>query len=255
MLRLAITGAAGTVGGMLRGSLAGLADQTRLVDVRSLETGPGEEFLQADVTDLETARRALAGCDACVHLAAIPAEAPFEDILRVNLRGTWAVFEAARLEGCPRIVFASSNHVTGFHPAGERIGPEAPLRPDTYYGASKAFGEALGRLYHDKFGLRVACLRIGTALPRPQEVRHLSTWLSPADLGRLVRACLTSPELGFAIVYGVSHNTRGWWDLEGGRRLGYEPQDDAEAFAGDVADVPVGEFQGGLAFTAPGTTR
>jgi len=252
--RLAITGAAGTVGGMLRRSLAGVAKELRLIDLRPLEPGTGEEFLRGDVTDLGFARRAMAGCDACVHLAGIPVEAPFPDILQANIAGTWAVLEAARREGCHRVVFASSNHVTGFHPAGERIGPGAPPRPDTFYGVSKAAGEALGSLYHDKFGLSVACLRIGTALERPQNRRHLSTWISPGDLGRLVRACLSAPDLGFAVVYGVSRNTRGWWDLESGRRLGYQPEDDAEAYAAEVVDLPVGDFQGGIEFTDPGTT-
>jgi uronate dehydrogenase len=255
MHRLAITGAAGTIGRRLRRSLAGLADELRLIDLRPLEPGPGEDFIQGDIADLATARRALAGCDACLHLAGIPVEAPFPDILHANIEGTWAVLEAARLEGCPRMVLASTNHVTGFHRVGRRIGPEAPVRPDSFYGASKALGEALGSLYHDKFGIRVACLRIGTAEERPQETRHLSTWISPADLDRLVRACLTSPRLDFAIVYGVSQNTRGWWDLESGRNLGFEPEDDAETFAGEVAERPVGDFQGGVEFTGPGTTR
>ena len=252
--RLLITGAAGTVGGMLRDGLRALADELRLLDTRRLEPRPGEEVMEGDIADLSVARRAVAGCDACVHLAGIPVEAPFDQILHGNIEGTWAVFEAARLEGCPRIVFASSNHATGFHRVGDATGPDSPLRPDTYYGVSKVFGEALGRMYHDKFGLRVACLRIGSALARPLERRHLSTWLSPGDLNRLVAACLSSPDLGFAIVYGASANTRGWWDLESGRRLGYAPQDDSEAFAEEVTDRPVGEFQGGPKFTDPGTT-
>jgi uronate dehydrogenase len=252
--RLLITGAAGGVGGLLREGLAGFAEELWLLDLKPITPRAGERALQGDVTDLDLMRTAIRGCEACVHLAGIPVEAPFEEILHANLRGTWTVFEAARREGCPRVVFASSNHATGFYPAGERIGPEQPVRPDTYYGVSKVFGEALGSLYHDKFGLRVGCLRIGTAIARPEETRHLSTWLSPGDLGRLVRACLTSPELGFAIVYGVSRNKRGWWDLEPGRRLGYEPEDDAETYAGDVRAEPVGDRQGGPRFTDPETT-
>jgi len=236
---------------MLRPGLHGVADEMRLADLRPIE---GEKVLIGDVAELAFARRAIAGCDACIHLAAIPVEAPFDQILRSNIQGAWAVFEAARLEGCDRIVFASSNHATGFYPITRHVAPSDPVRPDTYYGASKAFGEALGSLYHDKFGLRVACVRIGSALPRPVDVRHLSTWISPGDLGRLVTACLTSPELGFAIVYGVSRNTRGWWDLEPGRRLGYEPEDDSEQFAADVEPLPAYEFQGGEKFTGPGTT-
>jgi uronate dehydrogenase len=252
--RLVITGAAGGVGTLLRPGVSGVADEVRLVDVKPIAAGEGEVAMQGDVTDLAFARRALAGCDACVHLAAIPVEAPFMEILHSNLLGAWTVFEAARLERCERVVFASSNHATGFYPVGERLSPRDPVRPDTYYGVSKVFGEALGSMYHDKFGLKVACLRIGGARPMPVDERDLSIWLSPGDLGRLVRACLTSPDLGFAIVYGVSNNTRGWWDLDPGRRLGYEPEDDAEVFAAEVVKIPPFEFQGGERFTGPGST-
>jgi uronate dehydrogenase len=252
--RLLITGAGGTVGQVLRDGLRALADELSLLDLQPLQPRSGEEVFQGDVADLAVVRRAMAGCDACVHLAAIATEAPFADILHANFLGTWSVFEAARREGCQRLVFASSNHATGFYPVGQRIGPEYPVRPDTYYGVSKVFGEALGRMYHDKFGLQVACLRIGSATEQPEDARHLSTWLSPGDLTLLVSACLTSPDLGFAIVYGASANHRGWWDLDAGRRLGYEPKDDAEAFAASVRDDPIGEFQGGPKFTEPGTT-
>lgn len=251
MKRLLVTGAAGVVGTMLRAGLDGVAEETRLVDLQPIE---GDEVMVGDITDLAFARRAMAGCDACVHLAAIPVEAPFDQILHSNLRGAWTVFEAARLEGCERIVFASSNHVTGFYPITSHVTTSDPVRPDTYYGVSKVFGEALGSLYHDKFGLRVACIRIGSALPRPVDERHLSTWLSPGDLVRVVTACLTSPDLSFAIVYGVSRNRRGWWDLQPGWRLGYEPQDDSERYAGEVESIAPYEFQGGDKFTSPGST-
>jgi len=253
--RIVVTGAAGGVGTLLRPGLRGVAGEIRLVDLRAIvDAGDGEVGVEGDLTDLAFARRALAGCDACVHLAAIPEEDTFEAILHSNVRTTWTVFEAARLEGCKRIVFASSNHATGFYPVEQRVSITDPVRPDSYYGVSKVFGEALGSLYHDKFGLRVACLRIGGARPKPVDERDLSIWLSPGDLGRLVRACLTSPDLGFAIVYGASQNTRGWWDLEPGRRLGYEPQDDAEVYADEVARIPPFRFQGGEKFTAPDST-
>ena len=252
-VRLLITGAGGTVGSILRTGLRGrLAAEMRLLDLNPITPEIGEEAVLGDITDLAVMRSAISGCDACVHLAAIPVESSFEKILHTNIQGTWAVFEAARLEGCGRVVFASSNHATGYYPIQDRIGPADPVRPDSYYGASKVFGEALGSLYHHKHGMRVACIRIGSALPRPIEERHLSTWLSPGDLVRLVTACLTSPELEFAIVYGASANRRGWWDLEPGRRLGYEPQDDAEAFAGDVEPGPAGKFQGGTFTRADG---
>lgn len=254
MKRLVVTGAAGGVGTLLRPGLGGVADETRLVDLKAVDPAQGEVCVVGDITDLAFARRALDGCQACVHLAAIPTEDTFEAILHSNLRGAWAVFEAARLEGCERIVFASSNHATGFYPVERRIGPNDPVRPDSYYGVSKVFGEALGSLYHDKFGIRVACLRIGGARPKPLDERDLSIWLSPGDLGRLVRACLTSPDLGFAIVYGASRNTRGWWDLDTAQQLGYEPQDDAEDYADQVLRIPEFRFQGGDKFTAEGST-
>lgn len=253
-MKVLVTGAAGSVGTMLRDGLrAGLAPEMRLLDLNPVTPRAGEEFVLGDVTDIAVVRQAISGCDACVHLAAIPVESSFDRILHTNILGTWAVFEAARLEGCRRVVFASSNHATGFYKIHERIGPADAVRPDSYYGASKVFGEALGRLFHDKYGMRVACIRIGSALPRPVDERHLSTWLSKGDLTRVVTACLTSPELGFAIVYGVSANKRRWWDLEPGRTLGYEPQDDAEAFAADVEPGPSDEFQGGT-FTRPAAT-
>ena len=218
-----------------------------LVDRQPIEAGTGEEVHVCDVADPDTIRAAMRGADACVHLAGIAGEAAFPDILRTNIQGAWAVYDAARREDVQRVVFASSNHATGMYPVGAHVTSESAPRPDTYYGASKAFGEALGRMYHDKFGLRVACLRIGTVTDadRPENPRHLSTWLSHADCVRLVRACLTAPQLDFAILYGASANTRGWWDLEPGRTLGYEPRDDAERYAAEVGDAPVGEFQGG----------
>ena len=148
-------------------------------------------------------------------------------------------------------MFASSNHVTGMYPRSDRIGPDDPVRPDTYYGVSKAFGEALGRLYAEKWGVSVVCIRIGTCIERPLDTRHLATWLSPRDAVALFSAAVDAPVV-FSIVYGMSANTRGWWDMTSARALGYEPRDNAEAFAGDVAEDPSEPFgtQGG-AYTDP----
>jgi uronate dehydrogenase len=128
------------------------------------------------------------------------------------------------------------------------VGTEPP-RPDSLYGVTKVYGEALGRLYHDKFGLRVACLRIGSFQERPLDPRMLHTWLSVDDAARLVLACLTSPDLGFAVVYGVSANQRSWWAAAPGARLGYQPHDDAEAFAGELGE-PDGDAPQGAEFAA-----
>jgi uronate dehydrogenase len=145
-------------------------------------------------------------------------------------------------------VLASSGRATGFYRVGERLDGNATPRPDGLYAVTKAFAETLGRMYADKFGLEVVALRIGTFDGRPRTTRDLSTWLSPADAGRLVRAALTGPVDGFLPVYGVSANTRGWWDLP--PALGYVPRDDAEAYAGDVEPDDGIPFQGG-----PNTSR
>jgi uronate dehydrogenase len=179
--RVLITGAAGRLGTILREGLRGRFDALRLLDVASLGPGqPGEELVTADVRDLFAVTDAMDGIDAVIHLAGIPHEDTFERILESNVVGTYHVFEAARRQGCARVVLASSLHVTGFYPAETRIGPDAPPRPDSFYGVGKAFGEALGRLYADKHGIEVLCLRIGTLAERPTTPRHLSTWLSPA---------------------------------------------------------------------------
>lgn len=249
--RVVITGANGSVGTTLRQGLRHRVTTLRLVDVVPIAPGDGEEAITCDVTDLDAMRAAMRDMNACIHLAAISTEAEFPEILRSNIVGTWAVFQAARLEGCRRVVFASSNHVTGFARVGERVDAGSTFRPDTYYGVSKLTGEGIGSLYHDKFGLEVACVRMGTFAERPIEARHLSTWLSPRDCVNLFEACLTAKDLGFSILYGVSRNKRGWWGLREARRLGYEPIDDAENYASEIPEGSPGLYQGGDEFTDP----
>jgi uronate dehydrogenase len=240
-----LTGAAGGIGSRLRAPLRDATSELRLSDVAPLEAEADNETVwPADLTDLDALRAAADGVEAVVHLGGIPEEAPFAEIAAANLTGCFNAYEAARLGGAQRFVFASSNHATGYYDSGHRLVGTEPVRPDTLYGVSKVYGEALGRLYHDKFGLRVACLRIGSFQERPLDPRMLATWLSVADAARLVLACLTSPRLEFEILYGVSANTRSWWAAAPGRRLGYEPQDDAEAFAPELPGAVEGP-QGG----------
>jgi uronate dehydrogenase len=175
-----------------------------------------------------------------IHLAAITREAGFEDIFAGNITTTYSVFEAARRARVRRVVFASSHHVIGFYPRGETVGPDDPVRPDSFYGVSKVFGEALGRLYAEKYGLEVVCLRIGSFAERPTRARQLSIWLSPRDCLQLVRCCLDAPAVGFTVVYGASANTRGWWNDDAAATLGYHPRDNAEEFAAQVEDAPPG---------------
>ena len=227
-----ITGAAGRIGTYLRERLSTSDWQLRLLDIRPFDDD--REVVVADIRDTEALATAMRDVDAVVHLAGIPVEAPLDDILTMNIEGTWRVFDAARRAGVERVVYGGSNHAIGFTPRCELLPVEVPLRPDTNYGVSKAFGESVGRFYADRYGMRVACLRIGSCDERPMSPRMLATWLSPDDAARLVDACLRSPNLAYSVVYGISANTRGWWDLEPGRALGYEPADDAETFAPEV---------------------
>ena len=235
MDRVLITGAGGTIGRVLRQGLQDRVGALRLLDVAPLGTPrPGEELVTVDIRDLEAVTEAMDGVDATVHLAGIPQEDSFDRILETNVAGTYNVYEGARKQGCARVVFASSLHVTGFYDAGECISPEMPVRPDSFYGVGKACGENLGRLYADKHGLQVVCVRIGTFAERPTTPRHLSTWLSPRDAVELFWRCLVTPDIGFTVVYGTSATRRGWWDSGPVEQLGYRPVDDAETWASEV---------------------
>jgi uronate dehydrogenase len=234
-----ITGAAGRIGTMLRPRLARPGRTLRLLDAAALPTGPtgpGEESVTASVTDLAAMTAACDGVDAVIHLAALAGEAAWERILPVNIEGTYVAFEAARRAGVPRVIYASSNHAVGFTPRSKFPVPDYAFpAPDTYYGVAKVTGEALAGLYHYRYGLDTICLRILTCDYKPPTVRSLSTWLSPDDAGRLFEACLTAADPGFRVAYGVSANTRGGWvSLAEARSLGYEPRDDAEAYAAEV---------------------
>ncbi|HEX2111556.1 MAG TPA: NAD(P)-dependent oxidoreductase [Gaiellaceae bacterium] len=229
-MRIVLTGAAGLIGRALREPLREQADLVRLVDRETVEpVGRGEEALTADLTDFEAARHALEGADAVVHLAGIPSEDAFERLLDANIRATYNVFEAARLCGLRRVVLASSNHATGFYRRDERVAPADRPRPDSLYGVTKVFGEALGSLYADKFGLAVVAVRIGAFAAEPPDGPTRPMWISPGDTFRLVWAALTAREVRFEIVYGVSATGQTWWANDAAaRRIGYAPVDALE---------------------------
>jgi len=252
MKRVLITGAGGEIGRALRAGFSGHYPRLRLLDINPQDPAcAGEELLTADITDLGAATTALKDVDCVVHLAGIPREDAWETILPTNIVGTYNVFEAARLNGVKRVVFASSNHTVGYHRVARRIGIDVEPRPDSRYGVSKVFGEALGRMYADKYGLSVACLRIGSYRERPLDARQLSTWISPRDMVQLARRCIDAPDFHFLIAYGVSGNTRNRWLDPNADFLGYKPQDNAEEFAPELAGKtappgdPAAEFHGG----------
>jgi uronate dehydrogenase len=231
-----ITGAAGLVGSMLRPRLARPGRTLRVLDVAPMTAGPGEEVIAASVTDLDAMTAACRGADAVIHLAGIPGEASWERISALNINGSYTTFEAARRAGVTRVIFASSNHAVGFTPRSAFPVPDYAFpAPDTHYGVSKAAVEALAAMYHHRHGLDAICVRILSCFPEPRNTRMLSTWLSPDDAGRLFEACLTAERPGFRVIFGVSANTRGGWvSLDEAKALGYQPADDAEAYAAAI---------------------
>ena len=254
MRRILLTGAAGEVGTRLRKLLPPIYPDLVLSDLKvPADLGASEKFRIADLSDLAQVEAACEGIDGILHFGGFSVEGPWDTILQSNIVGGYNLFEAARRKGVKRIVFASSNHVTGFYPRRQRIGPSVTSRPDTVYGVSKVFGEGMGALYADKHGIGVTCLRIGKFADRPLSRHFLSIWLKPEDLVQLCRIGLDHPDIHFEILYGVSYNERSWWDNSRAYDLGYRPTGRAEDFCDDAMAAqaklkpdPVGEFyQGG----------
>jgi nucleoside-diphosphate-sugar epimerase len=254
-----VTGATGIIGSALRRYLA---DR---YTIHALTRKPAEfKSHIADIADLAAIIHAFEGMDAVVHLAAATSfMSPWEDILQSNLIGTYNVYEAARRTGVETVVFASSNHTIGMYeieaaPAIYALDDPrvydhtVEVRPDSLYGVSKVYGEALGRYYMECHGLRVFCLRIGSvrddddprapsisksvpwhpmlvALPAEDRYRRMrATWMSQRDCAELIACCLEADQVRWAIVYGISDNPRQFWDLSHARQiLGYNPVDSA----------------------------
>jgi uronate dehydrogenase len=238
--RLLLTGAAGGLGRELRRRLKPHCGVLRLSDIADLgSAAAGEELMPAALENAEAVNALLAGVDAVVHLGGISVEGPFAPILQANIVGIYNLYEAARRQRVKRVIFASSNHVTGFYRQDEVIDATMPMRPDGYYGLSKAFGENCAQFYFDRYGIETVSLRIGSSFPEPADRRMLSTWLSYDDLERLVIASLTAPVVGHSVIYGVSDNASTWYDNTPARHIGYRPQDSSEPFrAATVARQP-----------------
>jgi len=225
-----ITGAAGEIGGVLRSELAGRYRRIVLFDRMPMtREHPAEEIHVGDLASRSMLQDAMRDIDCVVHLAGVPREAEWDPILQANIVGLYNVFETARTSGVRRMVFASSNHVVGYYRATRVLDDTVPLRPDGRYGVSKAFGESLGRLYADKYGLSVICLRIGSFRERPTAQRELATWISHRDMVNLAACSIEAPaDLHFAVFYGVSNNQERRWTDSAKELIGYAPQDAAE---------------------------
>jgi uronate dehydrogenase len=251
MKTILITGAAGDVGTHLRRELAGRY-RIRASDLRPLQKVAQETFMRADISRMADALRITKGVDAIVHLGGYSVEGPWEGILSANIIGCYNVFEAARRNGVKRILFPTSNHAVGFYRRDQTIDHRVYIKPDSRYGVSKVFGEALGSLYADKYGMQVYCMRIGNVNPEPIDKRRLSIWFSPRDLAQLVTIGIEHPDIRFEIVYGISANKRAWYDNANAYRLGYRPQDDSEVYAAEIlakekpGDPTAEKYQGGV---------
>lgn len=230
--RLLLTGAAGNLGRELRPRLKAYCEALRISHRSAIaDSAPGEEVAIADLSNAEAVSRAVEGVDAIVHMGGVSTEQPWEPILAGNIVGAYNLYEAARRHRVKRIVFASSNHVTGFYRQDEVVSPEDPVRPDGLYGLSKAFGENLAQFYWDRYGLETVSLRIGSSFPEPRDRRMLATWMSFDDLERLVVAALTAPVVGHSVIYGMSDNATTWWDNTPARHIGYRPKDTSDALS------------------------
>ena len=243
-----VTGLSGLIGSALRRHLAGGAYELRGLNRRAV---PGVSCHRADIADLAAIEPAFAGVDVVVHLAAAVGAPPFEDVLRGNVVGTYNVFEAARRAGVKRVVFASSGSgvsgceqeprfaalVAGRYaevPSVPMLTHESPLHPSGIYGASKVWGEALGRHYADAHGLSVICVRIGRVKreDRPGAPREFAVWCSQRDIARFLERCIAAPPtVRFDTFFATSANRWGYRDLTHAREvLGWEPLDRAEDY-------------------------
>lgn len=255
-MKLLVTGGAGHVGRNLRRELRARMDMIRSFDrVETPDLAANEEGIVGDVSDMASVERAMQGMDGVLHLAAVPNEQAWELMLANNVIGTWNVYEAAFRQGVKRVVFGSSNHAVGFYPRKQTIDATVPHRPDTRYGLTKCWGEDVGSLYADKYGVKSLHIRIGNALGTPSNVRTLAIWISDRDLAQLVMIGLTHPAIHNTVVYGISDNASAWYDNSAAFALGYKPQDRSQdhkeqAMAGEAKETmdAIGRYYQGGSF-------
>ncbi|WP_432240210.1 NAD-dependent epimerase/dehydratase family protein [Herbaspirillum robiniae] len=261
--RLLLTGAAGGVGKALRPRLAGFAESVRVSDLaRAMESaGPAaahEQALACDLADRAAVDAMVQGCEAIIHLGGVSVERPFEEILEANIKGVFHIYEAARRHKVKRVIFASSNHVTGYYRQDQKIDARELRRPDGYYGLSKSYGEDMAQFYFDRYGVETVSIRIGSIFPEAKDRRMMASWMSLGDFEQLLRRSLFTPDVGHTVVYGMSDNAYTWWDNRHAAHLGYAPKDSSEIFRDKVEAQPrpaptdpVALLQGG-AFTTAG---
>jgi uronate dehydrogenase len=262
MKTILMTGAAGRIGTFMRAELAGKY-KLRLSDIQPVKNlKPGETFMRADISNMKDALRITKGVDAVVHFGGQSGEHDWEHILNANIIGFHNTLEAARRNGVKRFLVATSNHAVGFYPAKQTIDHTVYPKPDSRYGVSKVFNEALSSLYADRYGMEMFCMRIGNVNTAPIDRRRLAIWISPRDMAQLVTIGIERPKLKFEVVYGISDNQRAWFDNANARRMGFRPQDRSENYAKEIlkregppGKSPADIFQGGGHCMSEGGTR
>ena len=254
-----LTGASGALGRQIARGLGAKGWSLRLTDIAPFPDAlpAGAHFEAADLNDGVALLRLAEGCGTILHFGGISIDRPFEEVFGPNLRGLYHIYEAARREHA-RVVFASSNHSIGFHERSERLDDDCGFEPDCYYGLSKAYGELMGRLYWHKHGVESVLVRIGSCFPEPVDARMLATWLSYADLVRLMERAVLAERTELAVIWGASNNSRSFWGRDARARLGWQPEDSADVFAaqlaGKLSGDPVCERYQGGAYAANGYT-
>ncbi|HKA43099.1 MAG TPA: NAD(P)-dependent oxidoreductase [Burkholderiales bacterium] len=262
MKSILMTGAAGRIGTFLRPELAGKY-RLRLSDIHPIrDLRPGETFVRADISRMSDMLRVTKGVDAVVHFGGQSGEHDWNHILSANIVGFYNALEAARRNGVKRFLVATSNHAVGFYRCDQTIDHRVYPKPDSRYGVSKVFNEALASLYADRYGMEMFCMRIGNVNRAPIDRRRLAIWISGRDMAQLVTIGIEKPDLRFEIVYGISDNARAWFDNANAYRLGYRPQDHGESYAEEILkrDGPPGTspadiYQGGGHCMSEGGTR
>jgi len=256
-----LTGASGTIGRLLTARLAALGWSLRTTDIVPFprELPANASFDLADLEDREAVQRLAQGCGLILHFGGISTEQSFGATIGPNIQGCFHIYEAARRERA-RVVFPSSVHAVGLYERTAILDHDCPLRPDGYYGLSKAYGELLARMFWEKHAVESVLIRIGSVLPEVPDERILSTWISHDDFVRLIERCAAAERVACSVVWGASNNSRSFWREDARRRIGWAPLDSsdnqAECVRGRVTDDPVAErYQGGkfvsVDFTRP----
>ena len=206
--RILITGSKGTIGKILTGNLSNDFDIFGL----DMKDGEGIRYFKADISryeELPSLFKEMGSIDCIVHLAADPRpDATWESVLKNNIIGTRNIYECAKQHSVKKVIFVSSNHVTSGYigypqpvkkiPGMPIISVNDPVRPDSDYGSSKAFGEIVAKQYLERYGIYSICLRIGYVIenddPSIDEVA-MNIWLSHRDLVHLIKISILEKQL------------------------------------------------------------